>query len=481
MTIAEYEDLDAIGMAELVRKREITPLELAEEAIARIERLNPALNAVVLKMYDHARELARSNLPQGAFTGVPFLVKDMTSHYAGFPTTHGCKFLADVGPSDHDSELIKRFKQAGLVTVAKTSTPEFALSATTEPTFRGPVHNPWDTSRTPGGSSGGSSASIAARIVPMAHGGDGGGSLRMPASCCGIVGFKPSRMRTPHGPDLSSIWESCCGEFAMTRSIRDSAYLLDAVSGQDIGAYYAAPAQERPYAEEITRSPGKLRIAWSAHGPANVSTHPDCIAAVQHAAKLCEAQGHYVEEATPQLSQAMLAKMHECYLGMFAVETACDADEMAAIVGRIGTADDFEPVNWALIERGRRFNGADAVRFKRGLHDVARAVGPFFEQYDVYLAPTVATPPVSLGYLDPRMKDDTEYWDRMLEFMPFTALFNVTGSAGVSLPLWWNDQNLPIGVQFLSRMGEDGVLFRLAAQLERAQPWAHRKPPMIGG
>ncbi len=177
----------------------------------------------------------------------------------------------------------------------------------------------------------------------------------------------------------------------------------------------------------------------------------------------------------------MLEKMHECYLGMFAVETACDADEMAVIVGRMGTADDFEPANWALIERGRRFNGADAVRFKRGLHEVARAVGPFFEQYDVYLAPTVATPPVQLGYLDPRMKDDTEYWNRMLEFMPFTALFNVTGSAGVSLPLWWNNQNLPIGVQFLSRMGEDGVLFRLASQLEQVQPWAHRKPPMIGG
>ncbi len=481
MAIAEYDDLDAVAMADLVRKREVTALELAEEAITRIEKLNPQLNAVVLKMYEHARETARSALPEGPFTGVPFLVKDMTSHYTGFPTTHGCKFLVDIGPSDHDTEIIKRFKKAGLVTVAKTSTPEFALSATTEPTFRGPAHNPWDLSRTPGGSSGGSSAAIAARIVPMAHGGDGGGSLRMPASCCGIVGFKPSRMRTPHGPDSSSLWESCCGEFAMTRSVRDSAYLLDAVSGQDVGAYYSAPPKERPYADEILRAPKKLRIAWSASGPTNVTPHPDCVVAVQHAAKLCADLGHHVEEATPRLTPAMLEKMRDSYLGMFAVETACDVDEMAALVGRTPTADDFEPANWALIERGWRYNGADAVRFKRGLHDVARAVGPFFEQYDIYLSPTVAQPPIPLGRLDPNMKDDTEYWNLMLEFMPFTALFNITGSAGVSLPLWWNAANLPIGVQFLSRMGEDGVLFQLASQLEKVQPWQHRKPPLIGG
>ena len=478
MSLTEYDDLDGVALAELVRKQEVTPLELVEAAIARIESRNPALNAVFCKMYDHARQTARGPLPDGPFRGVPFLVKDMTSHYMGFPTTHGCKFLNDVGPSDHDSELIKRFKRTGLVTVAKTSTPEFALSGTTEPTFRGPVRNPWNTTRSAGGSSGGSAAAVAARIVPIAHGGDGGGSLRIPASCCGLVGFKPSRMRTPHGPDCSSLWESCCGEFVMSRSVRDSAVLLDQVAGQDVGAYYSAPAQQRRFADEIACDPKPLRIAWSAHGPANYATHPDCIAAVTHTAKLCATLGHQVEEATPRLSDDLMAKLNEAFLGMLAIETACDIDEMSALIGRAGGAADFERANWALVERARAYSATDAVRFKRVLHSVARTVGPFFEDYDVYLSPTLGTPPVPLGRIDPAMADVDEYFRRMFDFIPFTALFNVTGSAGVSLPLWWNAENLPIGVQFVTRMGRDGTLFGLAAQLERAQPWAGRKPPL---
>ncbi|MGE3774750.1 MAG: amidase [Gammaproteobacteria bacterium] len=478
MTIDAYEDYDGLGLAELVRRGEVSALELVDAAIARIERHNPALNAVVLPMYEHARELARGPLPDGPFRGVPFLLKDMTAHYRGFPTTHGSKFLADVAPSGYDSELVQRFRAAGLVTVGKTSTPELALSPTTEPSFRGPVHNPWDTSRTAGGSSGGSAAAIAARMVPIAHGGDGGGSLRIPASCCGIVGFKPSRMRTPHGPDAASIWESCCGEFVMSRSVRDSAALLDAVCGEDVGAYYASPPRGTPYADETRRDPPPLRIAWSATGPANYPTHPDCRAAVEHAARLCAELGHHVEEATPTLAEATLAALGEGFIGMLAVETAADLDELAALVGRPATAEDLEPVNWALAERGRACTARDAVRYKRQLHAVARAVGPFFERYDVYLAPTLGVPPVRLGHLDPKLGDLDEYFRRIFEFIPFTALFNVTGSPGVSLPLWWNDAQLPIGVQCVSRMGRDGVLFALAAQLERAQPWAARRPPL---
>ena len=477
MSLAEYDDLDGLALADLVRRHEVTPLELVEEAIARIERRNPALNAVVLDMYEHARKLARGPLPDGPFRGVPFLVKDITSHYAGTPTTHGCKFLAEIGPSAHDSELIKRFKRAGLITVGKTNTPEFALSATTEPTFRGPTRNPWNTDRTPGGSSGGAAAAIAARIVPIAHGGDGGGSLRMPASCCGLVGFKPSRMRTPHGPDCSALWEACCGEFVMSRSVRDSAVMLDQVGGQDVGAYYSAPAQERPFADEIGRDPKPLRIAWSARGPSSYDTHSDCIAAVQHAARLCSDLGHSVEEAAPRLSDDLAGAMGEAFLGMLAIETACDVDEMSALIGRAGTAADFEPANWSFIELGRSYSGKDATRFKRVLHQVARAVGPFFEDYDVYLSPTLGQPPVPIGRIDPRIRDFDEYFRVMFEFMPFTSLFNITGSAGVSLPLWWNAENLPIGVQFVTRMGRDGTLFGLAAQLERTQPWAGRRPP----
>lgn len=478
MTLDDYEDYDGLGLAELVRRGEVSALELVDAAIARVERHNPALNAVVLPMFEHARELARGPLPAGPFRGVPFLLKDMTAHYEGFPTTHGCRFLAAVAPSTYDSELVRRFRRAGLVTLGKTSTPELALSPTTEPSFRGAVHNPWDLARTPGGSSGGSAAAVAARMVPIAHGGDGGGSLRIPAACCGLVGFKPSRMRTPHGPDVASIWESCCGEFVMSRSVRDSAVLLDAVCGQDVGAYYASPGRERPYGEEILADPRPLRIAWSARGPADYPVHADCRAAVEHVAHLCAQLGHHVEEATPALAPGHLEALGEGFMGMLAVETAADIEELAALAGRAARAEDFEPVNWALAERGRTAGAVAAVRYKRQLHAVARAVGPFFERYDVYLAPTLGVPPVRLGYIDPTMADVDEYFRRVFEFIPFTALFNVTGSPGVSLPLWWNDEHLPIGVQCVSRMGRDGVLFALAAQLERAQPWAARRPPL---
>ncbi|HIF10725.1 MAG TPA: amidase, partial [Sneathiellales bacterium] len=359
MTIAEYEDLDGLGMAELVKKGEVTALDLVEEAITRIEARNPAINAVILKMYDHARDLAKNGVPDGPFAGVPFLLKDVISHYQGFPTTHGCKFLADVAPSDHDSTLIKRFKQAGLITVGKTNTPELALSGVTEPTFRGPTRNPWDPDRTAGGSSGGSGAAIAARMVPLAHGGDGGGSIRIPSSCCGLVGFKPSRMRTPEGPDYSAIWEACATEFVLTRSVRDSAALLDQVAGQSIGAYYSAPAQARPFAEELTSDPKPLRIAFSARGPANFDVHPDCVAAVEHAAKLCADLGHHVEEATPSLSADLIDAMGAAFLGMIAIETACDIDDLAKIVGRAPTANDFEPTTWTLMERGRAVTGTE--------------------------------------------------------------------------------------------------------------------------
>lgn len=475
MKLSEYGEWDGVEMAERVRTGDVTAAELVEEAIARIEALNPTLNAVVYPMFDHARELA-ARPASGTFSGVPFLLKDMTSHYAGTPTTHGSRFLTDVAPSDFDSEIVKRFRAAGLVTVGKTNTPEFALAATTEPLLRGPSRNPWDTERTTGGSSGGSAAAIAARIVPMAHGGDGGGSLRMPGSCCGIVGFKPSRMRTPHGPLVSAIWESCCGEFVMSRTVRDSAWMLDEVAGQDVGAYYAAPPQTRPFREEIQAPPPPLRIAISARGPSAVDPHPDCAAAVAHAARICEDLGHHVEEASPRLPEALEAAFGEAFLGAIAIETARDIDELAELVGRPATAADIEPANWSFAEYGRACSGVDAVRFRRTLHDVARAVGPFFEDYDVYLCPTLGKPPVRLGEIDTTCPDWQTFFGNMFEFMPHTSLFNVTGSAGVSLPLWWNDAGLPIGCQFVTRMGRDGVLLALAAQIESAAPWHARRP-----
>lgn len=477
MSISEYSDLDGIAMAALVKSGEVTALELVEEAIRRIEAINPELNAVVYPMYEHARELARQT-SQAQFAGVPFLIKDMTAHYAGTPTTHSTRLLRDVKPSDFDTEIVRRFKRAGLITVGKTNTPELALAATTEPLLRGPCHNPWDLQRTTGGSSGGSAAAVAARIVPMGHGGDGGGSLRMPASCCGIVGFKPSRMRTPHGPQVSAVWESCCGEFIMSRSVRDSAYMLDEVAGQDVGAFYSAPPQQRPFRDEIEADPPALKIAFSAPGPDDVDTHPDCVAAVEHAAKVCADLGHEVVEDCPRLPAELGEAFGEAFLGALAIETAQDADELAAQVGRELSAENFEPANWSFIEHGRSFSGTDAVRFRRVIHNVARAVGPFFENYDIYISPTLAKPPVPLGDIDTRTPEWSEFFGHMFEFMPFTSLFNVSGAAGVSLPVWWNDAGLPIGCQFITKMGGDGLLLSLAAQIERAIPWAHQRPPV---
>ena len=475
MSISEYGELDGLAMADLVSKGEVSALELTEEAIRRIEAVNPQLNAVVYKMYDEARALAQQPVA-GNFSGVPFVLKDMTSHYAGTPTTHGTRLLADAAPSTFDSEIVKRFKRAGLITVGKTNTPELALAATTEPALHGPSHNPWRLGHTTGGSSGGSAAAVAARVVPIGHGGDGGGSLRMPGSCCGIVGFKPSRMRTPHGPAVSQIWEACCGEFVMTRTVRDSAWMLDEVAGQDVGAYYSAPPQERPFRAEIERDPKALKIAWSARGPDDFDTHPDCVAAVENAAALCSDLGHHVEEACPDIPGDIAAAAGEAFLGTIAIETARDIEELAELIGHEATTSDIEPAIWSYASYGHSFSGVDAVRFRRVLHATARAVGPFFEDYDIYLSPTLGKPPIPHGNIDMQVPSWEQFFDNMFDFMPFTSLFNITGSAGVSLPLFWNEDRLPIGCQFVTRMGRDGLLLSLAAQLERAAPWHEHRP-----
>lgn len=479
MGISEYEDLDGLGMADLVKKGEVTALELVEEAITRIETHNPALNAVVFEMYDHARALAKQGVPNGPFEGVPFLLKDLMALYEGFPTSHGCKFMGEAGPATYDSELVKRFKRAGLIVAGKTNTPELGLSGVTEPTFRGPTRNPWDTNLTPGGSSGGSAAAVAARMVPLAHAGDGGGSIRVPAACCGLFGFKPSRMVTPLGPDYGSVWEGCVGEFAVTRTVRDSAALLDAVQGPDVGAYYSSPSYARPFADELKSDPKPLRIAVSPGGHLGFDSHPDCVAAVEHAAKLCADLGHHVDVAAPVLSEELLVAMGDAFTGMLAVETASDVEEMARQIGREPTANDFEPTTWAFVQIGRAVTGTQALYFKRVLHQIARAVGPFFEQYDVYVTPTLGKPPVPVGTFNPADPDTEAYMAGMFEFIPFTPLFNITGQPGVSVPLWWTRDDVPVGVQFVSRMGRDGLLYQLAGQLERAQPWADRRPSLL--
>ncbi len=467
--------LDATAQADLVRRKQVKPIELVDAAIERIERLNPTLNAVITPMYDEARKVASGPLPDGPFTGVPFLLKDLLAQYAGVRMAEGSSFLSD-HVSDHDTELVTRHKRAGLIILGKTNTPEFGLTFTTEPRLFGPSRNPWDTARTTGGSSGGSAAAVAAGIVPFAHGGDGGGSIRVPASCCGLFGLKPTRARNPLGPDLGEDWGGLVVQHALTRSVRDSAALLDATSGPDLGDPYWAPPPERPFLQEVGADPGKLRIAFTTQAPTGTPVHPDCIAAVKDAAALCADLGHEVVEATitippEQLTQAVISVI----AGSGAAATI---DGWARRLGRTPAPEHFEPFTWGLYQMGRLQQASDYVLRIQDLHRLSRDIARFFVNHDVWLTPTLGEPPLPLGSFDPTPENPLQPYTRAPTFVPFTPICNATGQPAVSVPLYWNDDGLPIGAHFLAPFGDEATLFRLAAQLEQARPWADQRPPV---
>jgi len=489
----EYARYDGLGLAELVRKEEVQPAELVEEAIRRIERVNPQVNAVIAKMYDQARSAAAAGLPDGPFRGVPFLVKDMMIDCAGVPSTRCSRFLKDCCP-DHDSEIVKRHKSAGLIILGKTNAPEFGLLPVSEPELFGPTRNPWDVARTSGGSSGGSAAAVAARLVPLAHGNDGGGSIRIPAACCGLFGLKPTRGRTPVGPDIAEAWQGLAINHVLTRSVRDSAAMLDATAGPEVGApYYPAPPA-RPFLEEVGADPGQLRIAFTAEPLLPAQVHHDCAAGVRETARLCEELGHRVVEATPRIDGQAFAK---AFLTMVAAETRAGVADAERLIGRKANAADFEPQTWSLALLGDQFSAGDLAAALELIKGTGRQVGRFFEDYDVLLTPTVAAPPLRIGALQPKTKDlmamkvlgrlNAGRLLRILAdvdalaaetfaFMPFTPLFNATGQPAMSVPLVWNEEGLPIGMHFVGRYGDESTLFRLAAQLEQARPWADRVP-----
>lgn len=467
--------LDATAQADLVRRKDVKPIELVDAAIERIERLNPKLNAVVTPMYDLAREAAAAGaLPDGRFTGVPFLLKDLMVSYAGVRTTSGSSFLRDHVP-DHDSELVARYKRAGLVVLGKTNTPEFGLLPTTEPRLFGPTRNPWDTSRTPGGSSGGSAAAVAAGLAPMAHGGDGGGSIRIPASCCGLFGLKPTRARTPLGPDVGDLMSGLDVQHAITRSVRDCAALLDATAGPDVGDPYWAPPPERPFLEEVGAEPGWLRIAFGTEPITGTPVHPDCLAAVQDAAALCADLGHEVEEVSPEINGALIVW---AFTVAWSTGAALSIDGNALLTGRAPSQDQFEPLTWALAQQGRSNSASVYLAAVTVLQGLGRSVAQFLTKYDLWLTPTLAEPPVPLGTLDSPADDPLRGFERAKQFTPYTPIANATGQPAMSVPLHWNADGLPIGVQFAGRFGDEATLFRLAAQLEQARPWAHRRPPV---
>ncbi len=463
---------DATALAELVRTGEASPRELVDAAIARIEAGNDVLNAVVTPMYEAARLRADGPLPDGPFRGVPFLLKDLGPAYAGVRFTGGSAFLRDFVPTEH-GELVNRLERAGLVIVGKTNTPEFGIVPTTESRRLGACRNPWDRTRSPGGSSGGSAAAVAAGFVPMAHANDGGGSIRIPASCCGVFGLKPTRARTPVGPRMGDIMSGLVCEHAVTRSVRDSAALLDALDGPDPGGPYVAPPKARPYREELDRDPGKLRIALWTESSLGTPVAPECVRAAEDAAKLCEELGHEVALAAPPIEGFALT---QSFMAVWTSGVAMTVEAYAKLLRRPPTDDDLEPLTRHYAAMGREVRGYEYLMAIAHLQQVTRTMAAFLSSYDLLLTPTLADVPPPLGHLGPDA-DLSEAGLRAAAYVPFTPLANITGQPAMSVPLHWTASGLPLGAHFVARAGDEATLFRLASQLETARPWSRRKPP----
>ena len=472
VTRSELAGLDATRCAALVRAGELTPLELVEAAIDRAEQVNGTLNAIVTRMYDHARETARAHSGAGIFAGVPFLVKDFLAEVEGVRFTEASAFLSAHVPAE-DSELVRRFRAAGLVLMGKTNTPELAIGPTTEPRLFGPARNPWNTERTSGGSSGGAAAAVASRVVPMAHGNDAGGSIRIPASCCGLVGLKPSRGRVSLAPHYGDMFSGLVSELGVTRSVRDTAAMLDAVAGPAVGEPYFPAPPERSYTAEVERSPGALKIGFSVESPLGDAIDPECERAVCDAAALCESLGHTVEEASPNYDAEELWTKFTTLLSGGAAWAIADWERRT---GRTAGPEHFEPFVWAFGERGRALGAHDYLLAVQDVQRAVRDVSAFFGRHDLWLTATLGKPPVELGTLVYRGGDPFELRRRCAEFSPYTWIANATGQSAISVPLHWSKSGLPVGVHFVARWGEEATLIRLAGQLERARPWAHRIP-----
>jgi amidase len=490
----EYDQFDGLGLAALVRRREVSARELCDEAIRRISALNPSLNAVVHRTYDAARRQAGGSLPAGPFAGVPFLLKDLAHAQAGVPMSFGSRALHDYVPSD-DAEVVRRYRASGVLLLGKTNTPEFGLMGTTEPELFGPTHNPWDRSRTPGGSSGGSAAAVAARMVPLASAADGGGSIRIPAACCGVFGLKPSRGRVPVGPYAGELWEGAVCDGVLSISVRDSAAMLDAIAGPYAGAPYGIEAPERPFLQETEREPRALRVGFCTRSPIGTPVDPECVRAVEHAVRLLGELGHEAEEAEPDVDGWAAARSYMMlYFGQVAADVAWLRDERGAAAVRL-----LEPGTRALATIGEGVSSRRYIQSVRRWNDFARAMARYHERFDLYLTPTLATPPALLGTLKPRGAEKlgirvvnamragrlllaSGIVDRLVEQnlsrTPFTQLANFTGQPAMSVPLHWTPDGLPCGVQFVAPHGDEATLFRLAAQLERARPWRGRRPPL---
>jgi amidase len=472
--------LDATAQAALVRSGEVTPLELVDAAIVRIEKLNPELNAVIHPTFDKARAAAASpDLPDGPFRGVPFLIKDILCTVAGEPYHDGMRFLKELNwTASVDSFLARKFRAAGFVSLGRTNAPELGILPTTEPVAYGPTRNPWNTEHSTGGSSGGSAAAVASGMVPVAHANDGGGSIRIPASECGLFGLKPSRGRTSLGPEFGDVQAGLVAEHVVAKSVRDSAAVLDSVAGPMPGDPYFAPPPSRPFLQEVGAEPGRLRVGMLLKAPGGTTdVHQDCLAATRDAAELLESLGHVVEESAPEgLDDPEYIAQ---FLTLWACGIAASVDEWSLRTKRKITRDDVEPLTWALSEMGWSYSGAQLLAAIGWLQAGARRMGVWFESgFDLLLTPTLAEPPPRLGEMDSDPDNPLQPIFRAAGLTPFTPVFNATGQPAASLPLYWNMDGLPIGVQLASQYGREDVLIRISSQLEAARPWSDRKPPV---
>lgn len=472
MSFAEYAEFDGLGLAERIRKRDVSAAEVLEAAIERIERHNGKLNAVVYKAYDEARGVASGKLPDGPFAGVPFLIKDLGLHVKGWPRTSGSRF-AEVASDNEDSELVTRYRASGAVLVGKTNTPEFGIPGVTMSARLGPCRNPWNPDHISGGSSGGAASAVASGMVPLAHASDGLGSIRIPAACCGLVGLKTTRDRNPNGQFDTDRAIGFSVDHVVSRSVRDSAAMLDATGYAQPASPYATPAKERPYMEEITRAPGQLRIAWSSETPTGKPIAPEVQTALERTAETLRALGHDVRE------QGLGIDYRALYRAQGAVSASNFSAGMKEWIAQKGRepGDDIEGLARRLYERGKAMSGQDAMEGWRTLRKFNRQILQRFETWDVYLTPVLCTTPPRVDWLDTLMPDLREFDKRQAATFGFTPPFNITGQPSLSLPLWQSENDgLPIAMMFTARYADEATLFRLAAQLEKELPWAGRRP-----
>jgi amidase len=468
-----YAGKDGLALGELVRRGEVSALELLETAIARAEAVNPGINAIVFRFYEQARDAAKRFKPKDEpFAGVPLLLKDILGDCAGVPTRFGAAFVPPV-PATADSYLVGRLKRAGFIPFAKTNAPEFGLPPFTEPKLYGPARNPWDLGRTPGGSSGGSAAAVAAGVVPVAHANDGGGSIRIPAACCGLVGLKPTRGRNSLGPLLGDVMNGLVVEHVVSRTVRDSAAALDATQGYIAGDPYAAPAPSRPFLVEAASAPRRLRIGFSTRTPFGGALDPEIVAATERTAELCAALGHDVEEANIDADAGQLGP---AFFAVYAAGLANTIDTIARLTNRTPQQSDVEAMTWNFYQLGRTISGSNYLTAIGVLQQAGRAFGGFFESRDLWLTPTLGAMPLPVGLVDPGDPKTSFADPRIAAFAHYNPVYNLSGQPAISLPLHISETGLPIGMTFGARYGDEATLLQLAGRLEEASGWSGRRP-----